>query len=263
MKRVYELMLNYLKKKWWYCVLLVLSSLYVFFYRYDIYELSDLNAMNLIFITWLVLLLLPLLSEVEILGVKIKKEIEETKSEIKELGYQLTELKLSNNNSNVTNNYLSGPLPSKEELQKYSDKQVDQAKEKATNYSTDLSNEIDSMKSEVPQQSTYLFQIRYNLERAVYNLCVKNGYRRYPIMRRMLEQLKEQNLLSSEQFNLINNIISITNRGIHGEIVSNEYIEFIKSVYPDIHRFLVDALNQKPVAVGAYHQYAFDDYLEK
>ena len=63
-----------LKKHWWYIFLLVISSLYVFTYRYEIYQMTELNAQNLIFILWLVLLGLPLFSEIEIGNVKLKNQ---------------------------------------------------------------------------------------------------------------------------------------------------------------------------------------------
>ena len=80
-----------LKKRWWYFFLLIISSIYIFVYRYDIYQMTDLNAHNLIFILWLVLLALPLFSEIEIGSVKLKKEIEQTRTEVKE---SIGELKL-------------------------------------------------------------------------------------------------------------------------------------------------------------------------
>ena len=48
-KKVLELML----KHWWYVFLLIISSIYVFIYRNDISQLTELNAQNLIFILWL------------------------------------------------------------------------------------------------------------------------------------------------------------------------------------------------------------------
>ncbi len=88
----------------------MLSSTYVWCYRFDIYELKELNARNLIFILWLILLLLPLFSEMEFLGVKIKKEVqketEEVKGLLQNLQTQVNQLQLTNsvaNNINLSN----------------------------------------------------------------------------------------------------------------------------------------------------------------
>jgi hypothetical protein len=256
MKKFGELVLNYLKRQWWYYILLLLSSIYVFVYRNDIYELSKLNAKNLIFIIWLVLLLLPLLSEIEIFGVKIKKEIDEAKSEIRALGFQIADLKLSNNNSNVTNNYLA-PLPSKEDIQKYSDRHVNQVNKEINPNEFDLSKDVEKMTSDISQQTIYLFQIRFMLEKLMLSLCEKVGYNSLPVMHKMLPVLLEHDLINEEDRDLINKIYRITSRGIHGEIISNDYINFVRSVYPDLHMRLANALNNK--VKETYRQYNFSE----
>ena len=111
-----EKIISFLKKRWWYIILIIASSAYVFYYRNEIYQLTNFTAQNLIFILWLVLLIFPLFSEVEIGNVKLKKEIEQTRSEIKastsELRLQIMELRISNSNTVVVNQ----PLATKSEL---------------------------------------------------------------------------------------------------------------------------------------------------
>ena len=72
---------EFIKKKAWYIVLLIASSSYVWYYRFDLYQLKELNVQNLIFILWLLLLAFPLFSEMEFLGVKVKKEVEKATEE--------------------------------------------------------------------------------------------------------------------------------------------------------------------------------------
>ena len=66
-----KFLLDKIKKNIWYCFLLLISSAYVFYYRYELYQLKTLNVRNLVFLIWIALLLLPLFSEMELLGVKI------------------------------------------------------------------------------------------------------------------------------------------------------------------------------------------------
>lgn len=112
-----EKALEILKKNVWYLFLLLISSIYIFINRNDIYQLTKLNVHNLIFILWLVLLILPLFSEIEIGSVKLKKELEKTRTEVKEsiqeLKLQILDIKIANSNTFVVNNQ---PLPSKDEL---------------------------------------------------------------------------------------------------------------------------------------------------
>lgn len=72
---------SYVKRKWWYLVLLFATTGFVVYYRNNvsIFELKEINAMNLIFILWLILLVFPLFSEMEFFGIKVKKEVEEAK----------------------------------------------------------------------------------------------------------------------------------------------------------------------------------------
>ncbi len=121
-KTVLDKLWKWFRNKIWYIFLLGISTVYVFYYRYEIYELKELNARSLIFIIWLILLLFPLFSEMELLGVKIKREVEkankEVKDDIKELEAQFMELKLSNNIAN--NIQIGNPiLPSEEKLKNY------------------------------------------------------------------------------------------------------------------------------------------------
>ena len=98
---------GYVKRKWWYLVLLIGSSYYVYNFRNDIYELSTLNAKTLIFILWLILLILPLFSEIELLGVKVKKEVEKAKEEVKSsiqsIQTQIMQLQLNSSIANTNN----------------------------------------------------------------------------------------------------------------------------------------------------------------
>lgn len=96
--------LKWLKKHAWYIALLVASSIYVIHYRFEIHQLKEINAQNLIFILWLILLLFPLFSEMEFLGVKLKREIVKSNNEIKDAVHdlQLQIMQIANaNNNNV------------------------------------------------------------------------------------------------------------------------------------------------------------------
>ena len=55
---------DYIKKRWWYVLLVIASTIYVVYYRYEIYYINPFNARTLIFIIWLILLIFPLFSEV-------------------------------------------------------------------------------------------------------------------------------------------------------------------------------------------------------
>ena len=223
-----------LKKHWWYIFLLVISSLYVFRYRYDIYQMTELNAQNLIFILWLVLLGLPLFSEIEIGNVKLKKEIEQTRAEVKEsigeLKYQMLDLKISNANSNML--VFNPPLASKDELNQM---------QRHTETDTKVSSETD-VDFKISDDNIYLFQVRLSLEKKMSALCNMFQYGERRTMYSMAQFLVQHEVIDYKTAELIREVINIANRGVHGEIIDNDYLEFVKKSYPGI-KYTLDKAN--------------------
>lgn len=80
-KPLWEFVKNKSKKNYWYFFLLTISSIYVYRYRYDIYQMTELDAHNLVFILWIILLGLPLFSQIEVGNIKLKREIEQNRNE--------------------------------------------------------------------------------------------------------------------------------------------------------------------------------------
>lgn len=197
--------------------------------------MTELNAKNLIFILWLILLLLPLFSEIEIGSVKLKKEIEQTRADVKEsigeLKYQILDLKISNNNSNmlVFNNQ---PLPSKDEL---SQLQLNIKPE-------DIDHLITTDEPIIPNDNVYLFKVRLDLEKQLSALCnlfqYEVRYNERRTMYSMVQFLIQHEVINRNIAELIREILNIANRGVHGEIIDNDYISFVKKTYPKIQKVL-------------------------
>ena len=221
------------KKYGWYAGLLVASSIYVFIHKYEIYQLTELNAENLIFLLWIVLLLMPLFSEIEIGNLKLKREIEETRAEVKEsigeLKYQILEMRINNTNSN-SNTVVLGtqPLPSKDELsemQRHVDKSQDIRFENEVTFN-------------VTEADIYLFKVRLDLEKQLLALCKMFSYNERKTMHSMINTLIQHEVIDYDMAGLIREIVNIANRGVHGEIVDNEYIQFVENTYPMIKKRL-------------------------
>lgn len=224
-----------LKKYWWYIILLIMSSVYVFVNWNDINKLSELNVRTVIFILWIALLILPLFSEIEIGSVKLKREIEQTRADVKEsigeLKYQILDLKISNNNSNtlVFNNQ---PLPSKDEL---SQLQLNIKPE-------DNDNLIMADEPIISNDNVYLFKVRLDLEKQLSALCnlfqYEVRYNERRTMYSMVQFLIQHEVIDRNIAELIREILNIANRGVHGEIIDNDYISFVKKTYPKIKNVL-------------------------
>ena len=75
------------------------------------------------------------------------------------------------------------------------------------------------------------------------NLCDKLGYEERMYIPKMIQILYQTEVINGITRDLISQVSKIANRGVHGEIVSNEYIEFVKESYPEIKRQLKEADN--------------------
>ncbi len=220
-------------KKGWFLLLLLLSSIYVFVYRYRIWQLDELNAAHIVFFLWLILLLSPLFSELEMFGIKLKREVEKVKTEVKdgmsELKLSIKELAISNaasasvyvNNSTVT--------------------PIDILRKMFPDLITPTAEVSVDDQLNVPEQSVFLFKIRLTLEKSIYELAEKIDYVGGRNIYKVLKHLIYRELLNGRTVDLITEIIKIANRGVHGETVSNEYIDFIKDVFPQVQAKLDEA----------------------
>lgn len=219
--------LSVCKKHWWYIFLLLISTAYVVKYRYEICQMTELNAQNLIFILWLILLGMPLFSEIEIGNIKLKKEIEQTRAEVKEsigeLKYQILDMKISNSNSNtvVVNNR---PLPSRDEMS-----QLQKHAESDNSVGTAANSELDS---NISEDNVHLFKVRLSLEKQLSALCNMFQYSDHRSMYSMVQFLIQHEVLDRNIAGLIREIINIANHGVHGEIIDDEYLQFIDKTYP-------------------------------
>lgn len=227
-----EKALEILKKNVWYLFLLLISSIYIFINRNDIYQLTKLNTHNLIFILWLILLILPLFSEIEIGSVKLKKELEKTRTEVKEsiqeLKLQILDIKIANSNTFVVNNQ---PLPSKDELSQL---------QKDIEYNnSNLSSE--NLDFNIPKENLYLFQVRLSLEKRLSALCTFFQYEERKTTYAMVPFLVKHEVFDRKTAELIREIINIANRGVHGEIIDKDYVNFVMKTYPAIKQSLDDA----------------------
>ncbi len=220
----------------WYIILLIFSSLYVFRKFEEIYSLNAFNLGHLIFIVWLALLLLPLFSEIEFWGVRFKKELEKTKTEIKEtindIEYKLIDIKSILYSSNSIANHINinnAPLPPEEKIGELN-KKVEEMRANYQQSGTPISNDSFS----IPEQSVYLFKVRASIENELYGLCEKTGYDGPKTIFRMLRHLGQCEIIYGTTADLIQQISKITSRGVHGEIISNEYISFVETAYPQV-----------------------------
>lgn len=249
-KKVYDCLKFIFKaenlRKWWYVLLLGASSVYVYLNRTTILDFSTIDAQDLVFFFWIILLVLPLFSEIEILGVKLKKELAQTVQEVKE---GVTELKLQAISIKATSSSVASTTATQstnlyildtDQLQELADKSgVSVQKGPAQNLDTDL------YEQSVPKSVRFLFAVRYNIERKITSICqhyhIDRDFHGIPDM---LRSLKNKNAFDSDTVELLMQVSNIANRGIHGEVVSEEYLSFIREYYQNIQDKLDEVLKR-------------------
>ena len=219
-------------EKAWYIVLLTISTVYLVSNRFAIEKLDDASLISTVFIIWVILLVLPLFSELEFLGVKVKKEVkkaveksnEEVKASINNLQQLVSQIQVSNSVApQFTIN--GGSLPSEERIEIHllnaqnTDRQADQQD-----------------KADVPTSNLELFKMRYGIEiriREALELIGYSGKTRTSLMQATY-YLNQQGVLDSTSTDLIIQMLRIANRGVHGEIISQKYMDFASQAYPQI-----------------------------
>lgn len=241
-------MKSFLKKAWefvkpkcWYIILLCISTAYLAYYRFDIYELNPINARNLIFLLWLLLLLLPLFSEMEFLGIKVKKEVkkevEKATEEVKGILQSIqSQIQMSNATaSNSTNISLAySPLPTEQQM-------TELLQPLHGEQNGDSTTPVNRPENDSTDKSVYLFKVRLGIETELRELCEKLGFSDRVSIMQMVRYLNRTEIVSGATVDLINQVIKIANRGVHGEIVSDKYIAFVEKAQPEIIRQLNDA----------------------
>lgn len=87
-----------------------------------------------------------------------------------------------------------------------------------------------------------MFKIRLRIETTLSELAEKLGYTdKMPLMK-ILQILYHCEIIDGVTTDLIRQVVKIANRGVHGEIVSNEYINFVKETDSEIQSKLKEAL---------------------
>lgn len=239
MKKFWVFLWNFVKKWAWYSILLIASSVYLWHYRFDLFTSDELNAPSLIFILWILLLAFPLVSEMELLGVKIKKEVEkatgDVKSSLSTLQTQISQIQMSNSIANtITLN--NSPLPSVQKLEEDLQKII--AMNPAYSGAKDS---VNNHNSTVGETNVYLFKVRLDIETLLRELCERTGSGEKMSIPQMVNVLRRAEIIDGMTCDMIFQIIKIANRGVHGETVSEEYVSFVNKTYPEIIRQLNEA----------------------
>ena len=240
--KLWQKLLSFLKEKAWYIVLLTISTVYLVNNRFAIEKLDDASLISTVFIIWVILLVLPLFSELEFLGVKVKKEVkkaveksnEEVKASLDNLQQIVSQIQVSNSVApQFTIN--SGSLPTEEKIDKLTE-ELHLFNEQNKNKQAEQQDKVT-----IPVQNLELFKMRYGIEvrlKEALELIGYNSKNRASLMQGTY-YLNQQGVLDPTSTDLVIQMLRIANRGVHGEIIGQKYMDFASEAYPQI----IDALD--------------------
>ena len=253
-KKWWQKLLSFIKEKIWYLILLTISTGYLAVNRFAIEKLNDASMLSTVFIIWIILLVLPLFSELEFLGVKVKKEVkeaveksnEEVKTSLNNLQLLVSQIQISNSvGAQFTIN--NGPLPSEEKMDNLI-KENHLPNEQITKRQIKKQDDI-----KIPEQNLNLFRFRYGIEARLNDALGLIEYtdKNHFSLIQAANYLKKQKFLDPNCAELLIQVVRIANRGVHGEIVNEKYFDFASEAYPKI----IDGLDECIERIKKYPDY--------
>lgn len=200
-------------------IIWILMLIYIII-RKEIYLNNIITTMDkVVLILFAIFTLSPIFSEVDFMGIKIKREVEKNKIETEK---ELLEMKkvINNNllhNSNIINNFVNAP---------------DNA---LKNMAKDYENIKEEKEIEIDNDTMLCFKVRQRIEMLLKQIAAKYEIieKNYGAMN-ILRTLTNKEIITNKLYNILLEIIIICNRAIHGEEISQNHNNFIRSTYKQV-----------------------------
>lgn len=228
---------NWFKIAWW--TLLLLLTGFILYKRFDaITNGNSVPADVFIFLVFVALILVPIFSEFEFLGLKLKQQIDDLKTEVKiTMGDLKNELKNEIRNSQTQTLHQTfsygqyGPPPPDSKIPELESEIERVLKSKLQEHGISVDND-DILN--VPNNNLKLFKVRYKIEtelRRIWeqrfmNEDIEYNKRRQPLLRNV-QDLIEYQIIGKDFYGILREILSICNYAIHGEKVSDKQVDFV------------------------------------
>ena len=213
---------NRLALKIIWAIMIWLCTVVYFHMRWDIILQTELGTVDkLIGSVFLLITLLPLISEIDIFGFKVIKDMKAVESKVEayhtEMSHKILEVKQNITNQNVSTVTTTLNVP-----------YIDGIACSAT-----LEPEGDT-NLEVTEEQVFCFKVRTAIEQLLKRIAKSHkmewdGKNFVPLGD--LRSFREQNIIEEALFDDVQRVIILCNRSIHGEILPPEYREYIELNY--------------------------------
>lgn len=231
---------NWFKISWW--IVLILFTTIVLILRFNAIKNGESVPFDVfLFFIWVALMLVPIFTHIEIFGIKLKREIDNLKSQINlKFGDLKNEIKLTQTHNFTANIQGYGPPPPDDRISEIQQQLDILLKDRTKRHDTEIA--ID-----VPTDNIDLFKIRYSIEKEInriwfgrYEREVDEYTKRKIPMYRQIQDLQKFDIINGNLGGLLRELLSICNYGIHGEEITEKQIGFVKGSAEEIINYLKD-----------------------
>ena len=227
-----------LNKFYWWIFLLILATIFLIFRIYSILAGFSNPIDFIIFLIWIALLLVPFFEEINVFGIKLKREIEDLKTD---LTSQIISLRSDVHNSinlksEIKPNFYLNP-PNDEQLTKIEENLKKKLEETLKDKGIGQVEKFPEF--DVDEGVKFLFSVRYQIEREIRRiwddifLGKKMNRNRFSILM-MINDLTEAGIIDHSSAGIIREVTRVCNPTIHGEDVSNKQVDFVRKIAPEL-----------------------------
>lgn len=228
---------NWFKVIWW---LLLVGLLSVFlWHRYpELVRGHALQADIVVFVIWVALLLAPLFSEVSLLGVTFKQQIEELKGHVSNQIMDIkSEIKSAVDVRATFSPHFNIPMPAADAQLPEIEKRIKLAVSDAL-AEHGVQQPPPPVNVHVSKDVSFLFSVRHNLEKELRRIgetrqLIGDSRRPMPVLY-LTRALIQAELLEPRLANAIREVYSVCSPAIHGELATPAQVAFVQDVGPEL-----------------------------
>jgi hypothetical protein len=231
---------NWFRIAWWFVLAGVLTA-FLFVRLHDLIEGRATLFDSLAFALWVCVILAPIFVEVELLGVKLKQQIDSVKTHVDR---KMESLRAEIRNSVDVRSDFSPRIylspPPDDQLPKLEEQVKGVVQTELKRIGLDGARGIAPVGSlTIPPDNTYFFQTRFAIERELQRLWKTYGQdggrtSRALLVGRVLPTLTDRQIITPQLAHVIREVYSVCSPAIHGEDVSEAQKNFVRDVTPDL-----------------------------
>lgn len=216
-------------KIFWWVLLLVVSSFFLWHRKDDLAAGRGTGADITIFLTWLAIMLAPIFQEIEFLGIKLKQSIDDLKTQIQIMKVDLQNQLMQTVNTTINNNFPR--LPQDKDIPK-----IERETEQAVG---NLGQEAVSFTDPIAENVVVnvLANLRRLIEvelRRIYNNNFEHLPARSFSIALVLSQMIEDGIITQALAKSLREIYAICSAALHGLDVSDTQFQFAAKLGPKV-----------------------------